>query len=280
VSGAFGRAFSVYAGLWSAAEGAGGKSEVVAAFARAVVSRLRHGRGALHVRRPIVIATGGVRWWVPALDSSFASTAPGSDNGAVLPELLSLLASRPQPVVIDIGANIGFVSMSLARRHPERRIVAVEPVPWLADALRRTAALNGFAHVTVVERAVADVERLAFDVPHVDGVHLTTLASGAARSSDEAATVEHERIEVRGAGLDAIVDELGIAPADIACVKIDVEGAEAPALATGARALSARPPVVFEAFGDAQRTAVEDVLRGFGYTRFRAVDRSDFVATA
>lgn len=266
--------------MLSRAQGAGGKLEVAMAILRALLSRLRHGRGALHVRRPVVIEFEGVRWWIPPRDNSFVSAAPGEDNSPVVPELLRLLAERPQAVCLDIGANLGFVCMTLARRYPDRRIVAVEPIPWLADALERTAKLNGFARVTVVPRAIAAVKSIELAVPCVAGVYFTTLSSSAERSSAEAASARQEHFTVPAVGLDALLAELGIAPEELACVKIDVEGAEALALATGARALSARPPVIFEALSDAQRLDVEAVLSGFGYTAYRKIDWSNFVATA
>jgi hypothetical protein len=63
-------------------------------------------------------------------------------------------------------------------------------------------------------------------------------------------------------------------------VKIDVEGFEAAALATGGRALSFRPPVLFEALTPALCGEVESVLRGFGYSGLRRLDAQNFVATA
>ena len=269
---------SIYLGLLASAEGVAGKTEVALALARAAWSRMRRGRGALHVRRPVVIASGGIRWWVPPFDNSFASTTPGRDNGRVLPALTELLAERPQPVCLDIGANLGFVCMPLARRFPARRIVAVEPVPWLADALVRTARLNGFAGVTVVAKAIAGAATLELAVPVLAGVHFTTLSTGLERAEGEIAATQSTRVEVPALTLDALLDEVGAGPEQVACVKIDVEGAEALALSTGPRALSARPPVVFEALSSAKRAEVETALRGLGYARFDTIDTTDFLA--
>jgi FkbM family methyltransferase len=274
------QARAVYLALLGAAEGAGGKFEVAVALARAAVSRLSHGRGALHVRRPIVIAANGVRWWVPPFDNSFASTLPGNDTSDVVPEIRRLLGKRPQRVCLDIGANLGVVCMTLAREFADRAFVAVEPVPWLADSLERTARLNGFGNVTVIGKALADVPSLELVVPTVGGVRMTALSSGAPVASPQAAGMTPERHTVPGIRLDELLDGLGIAPAELACVKIDVEGLEARALATGGRALSAHPPVLYEALTPEIGRDVEAVLRGFGYRTFRALDHQNFVASA
>lgn len=271
---------SLYLQLFAAAEGPGDKLEMARAIARAVYSRLTRGRGALHVRRPIVVRLEGLRYSVPVRDNSFASGEPGEANSPVVPALLGLIATRPQSVCLDIGANLGLVCMTLAQRFPDKRVVAVEPVPWLVESLQRTVRLNAFSHVTVVPRAIAAVAELELSVPVMDGVHFTTLSSGTESASTQAPTAERTRFRVAGIGLDALLAELGIAPSDLACIKIDVEGAEALALATGRAALStAHPPVVFEALTADLRSQVEELLRACGYDTFRAIDSKNFVAT-
>lgn len=272
---------SLYLQLLVAAESPSDKLEMAAAIARAMHSRITRGRGALHVRRPIVVRLDGLRYSVPVRDNSFASGEPGEANSPVVPELIRLIEQRPQPVYLDIGANLGLVCMTIAQRFPAKRVVAVEPIPWLAEALERTAALNGFSQLTVVPRAIAGIAELELSVPVMDGVYFTTLSSGLDSASAQAPTAERAHFRVPGVGLDALLQELGIPPADLACVKIDVEGAEALALATGRKALSAeRPPVVFEALTASFRAEVEELLTACGYRNFRAVDAQNFVATA
>jgi hypothetical protein len=63
----------LYLNLLRSAERLGGKLEVGAAIGRVLVSRLSSGRGALHVRQPVVLAAGGLRWRGPPYDNSFAT---------------------------------------------------------------------------------------------------------------------------------------------------------------------------------------------------------------
>lgn len=271
---------SQYLALLAAADRPGDQLELAAALARAAWSRLTRGRGALHVRRPVTLRHEGVRYRVPPFDNSFVSASPGEANGPVVRELIALLTTRPQRWVLDIGANIGFVSLTLAQRFRERRVLSVEPIPWLAEALRESARLNGFDHMQVAHCALADASELALQVPRLDGVWFTTLSSGAEHASAEALRVPRERVVVPAMTLDALCVREGISAQDIACVKIDVEGAESWVLATGERSLVARPPVVFEALTPAHLADVRAVLERLGYAALRPLDRTNFVATA
>lgn len=270
---------SQYLALLAAADGGRDRLEVALALARAAWSRMARGRGALHVRRPVTLRHDGVRYRVPPFDNSFVSASPGEANGPVVRELLALLATRPQRWVLDIGANIGFVSLTLAQRFRDRRVLSVEPIPWLAEALRDSARLNDYAHLHVAHCALADAHELTLQVPRLDRVWFTTLSSGAEHASAEARRVPREPVVVPAMTLDALCEREGIATGDIAAVKIDVEGAESWVLATGERALAARPPVVFEALTEAHLAEVRTVLERLGYAALRPLDRTNFVAT-
>jgi hypothetical protein len=43
----------------------------------------------------------------------------------------------PDDVVVDVGANIGAFALEVARRSPSARLVCIEPIPVLYEALRR-----------------------------------------------------------------------------------------------------------------------------------------------
>lgn len=58
------------------------------------------------------------------------------------------------PVVVDVGANVGVFSLWAARRLGAERVVAIEPSPRMASALRANLARNDVEHVTVLEVAL------------------------------------------------------------------------------------------------------------------------------
>ncbi len=64
---------------------------------------------------------------------------------------------RPGDVFYDIGANVGFLTVIGARLvGAGGHVIAFEPVPENAAAVRHNCALNGFGNVRIFEMAVAD----------------------------------------------------------------------------------------------------------------------------
>ena len=68
---------------------------------------------------------------------------------------------RHVPLVLDVGANVGFFARQVLARCPTVDIVCYEPIPILAEAARRNTArvLNGAAyaqHVTVHQVGLSD----------------------------------------------------------------------------------------------------------------------------
>ena len=62
---------------------------------------------------------------------------------------------RGDDTVVDVGANIGAFAVFAAQR-TRGRVLAVEPHPANAAALRKNLAANGAAHAEVAECALAD----------------------------------------------------------------------------------------------------------------------------
>ncbi|MDP9360030.1 MAG: FkbM family methyltransferase, partial [Acidobacteriota bacterium] len=61
---------------------------------------------------------------------------------------------RPGDVYIDVGANYGAYALVIATLQGVR-VIAVEPQPHVAEALRRSALANGFSNFEVVQAALA-----------------------------------------------------------------------------------------------------------------------------
>ena len=80
------------------------------------------------------------------------------------------IALDPAAVVLDVGANIGLFALSILSRYPGCRIIAVEPSPLSAAALRHN--LDGFATVTLLEIGLSDLdgEREYTFYPNVTGM--------------------------------------------------------------------------------------------------------------
>jgi FkbM family methyltransferase len=60
----------------------------------------------------------------------------------------------PQPFVIDVGANIGLFLLKLKRAVPDAEVIAFEPMPDLAQAVRANVTHHGLTGVTLHEVAL------------------------------------------------------------------------------------------------------------------------------
>ena len=147
---------------------------------------------------------------------------------------------RPGMTVLDVGANIGEVALYAAKRvAPGGRVICFEPMPSLAEILRQNIARNRAGGVEVVAAGVADrVGSAPFYMPqqrfHDGSVHagLATLYGQGERATAAGAisltTLDHHAAEAR----------LGV----VHLIKLDVEGAELPALRGAEGVLRAHHP--------------------------------------
>jgi FkbM family methyltransferase len=177
--------------------------------------------------------------------------------GTAEPEVVEIFERyvRPGGVALDLGANVGFftlVSAALVGR--EGKVVAFEPLPQNAEALRRNVAINDLDQVAVVEAAVSDAEG------HAD---LTIGPSDQQASLTVQRSSEHIRVPTV-----TIDDEMRRRDLVPTFVKIDVEGAEDASLIGAAHTLRhCRPVVLCEVHTDrpSLEHPVPRLLAGLGY---------------
>jgi FkbM family methyltransferase len=213
-----------------------------------VIRRLGARIGAGTLSGPLTIAHGPAR----GMRIDVAGAHPGYGLGTSEPVLQEALVQhlRPGSVLYDLGANVGFFTLLAARLvGPTGQVVAFEPDPRNARALRGNVALNGLGNVVVVEQGVSDrVDTAAFSIG-------TSTTSHLARDGDV------NRVDVPITSLDAFLAGDQRAPT---LVKLDIEGEEVRAL-TGAERLlrEHRPTVICEVHGT--ESEVRALLSGAGY---------------
>lgn len=159
--------------------------------------------------------------------------------------LLSRLA--PVDLALDVGGNWGQSVVALQRYARPQRIVTVEPIPFLAERLRRKYPPGG--SVEVLEMGLGlDRGQQLIHVPRYRGYVYDGIASldreaaaawldprRMARFSPAHLTIDTHEVKVER------LDALGIAP-DV--IKIDVQGFEGQVIAGGIRTIAAHKPVV------------------------------------
>jgi FkbM family methyltransferase len=142
--------------------------------------------------------------------------------------------------LIDVGANVGLVSVPVAAR-TGATCIAFEPAPLNAACLRRNIERHGMAQrIAVHELALSERPgRIAFGLsPSNGGDHHVLGPSGGRDAESESV------IEVEAARLDDVIDASALTAPIV--LKLDVQGAEAKVLRGAARTLPHVAAVVFE----------------------------------
>ncbi len=182
--------------------------------------------------------------------------------GTYEPELQSAIRQliSPGATVYDVGANIGYVSLLLAKQvGPTGQVFAFEPLPANLERIRQNLALNALTNVTIIPAAVTDQNgEVAFYVH--DSVGMGKAAGSAGRST----ALYRAEIRVPALALDEFIFGQGNPPPQ--AVKMDIEGGEVLALPGMRRALEQfHPLMLLELHGPESEQAAWQTLTSAGY---------------
>jgi FkbM family methyltransferase len=166
-------------------------------------------------REVVFVTRAGTKLRVPLLKNVGAAYS-----------VLAVFAFRPyeceweleeNPVVLDVGANVGAFPLWLAEQRPGVRGLAYEPDPDAFEYLRANLDVNGLAHVDARLEAVSDrtAEGILFRSTPGDGISSLHLTSNPERLREEIIT-----------SLVSFDDAIGNVEGEISLLKIDCEGAE------------------------------------------------------
>lgn len=143
---------------------------------------------------------------------------------------------RPGDTVVDIGGNIGFYALEMARLNAPGRLISLEPNPAALDRFKANWQLNP---------APKNIELLEHGLADKPGSFTLSFNRGNLGSASAFGNAP-ERVEVKVDTLDAVLDSKGIERVDV--IKIDIEGGELSALRGAEKTLanSARMMLVIE----------------------------------
>jgi FkbM family methyltransferase len=208
---------------------------------------------------------------VPSCD--FALVAALIDEPVYEPGVSAVLRqlATGKDFVIDVGANIGLHSITMARAmRREGRLLALEPTPRTFEALRVSLLLNGLL-------TRADMRRIAAGARSGEMLLHCHPVSGQ-NSLFGYPGIETQQISVPVAPLDSLVSP----GSTVDVVKIDAEGAEFEILKGMARILAEAPEIAvvlefsavhFERAGASPAELVE-FMAGFGMSAQLINDQS------
>ena len=194
-------------------------------------------------------------------------------NGVYEPDTVAFIreALRPGMTFVDVGANVGQYSLIASERvGPTGRVHAFEPHPTMFEVLRRNLDRNGCTNVVVQSAAVGAADGVAvLAIGRTSNYGATSLATGSFGGKD---------VLVPMVSLDSYCAQCAIERIDV--MKIDIEGAELPAL-EGARAMlrASKDLVIVIEVSEVlpirlglPPTGVLDFLRDMGFCFYRFAD--------
>jgi FkbM family methyltransferase len=181
---------------------------------------------------------------------------------------------RPGETVYDIGANVGLFSARFARWiGAEGWLYAVEPNPLCVYFLRANLEHARLKNFTILPVALSNRRcECSFSINYGSSL------IGVGGDSNVAGKPGHQ-IRVEGESLDRLIATFGLRKPDF--IKLDVEGAEASAVAGMMETLErSRPNFMIELHGREAGSATLRRLAGLGYeyllsstgTRYRTAD--------
>lgn len=180
--------------------------------------------------------------------------------------LLDQLALEAGDVVLDVGANIGWYSLLLARHRPGIQVHGFEPDPETFALLEGNVRANGLDGVRAWPCALSDSPGVKTLYRYADKNtgrnSLLPINSGGS-------------LEIASRRLDEFVEREGVDMARVRFAKIDVEGYEAVVL-RGMGGLLARLPLVLAEYsprymrrGGQDPAEVPALFQGAGFTAWR-----------
>jgi FkbM family methyltransferase len=165
-------------------------------------------------------------------------------------ELLPHLIMRSGETFVDVGANVGYYSLKIAKEYSTKgvTILAIEAHPGNYKALCKNIELNNFRCITTVNKAVSDHKGIVTMYERIDTRNRVrsefySLSNGYIHESN---TVRPDAgsLEIECDTLDNILGEQKI---DV--MKIDIEGAEVSALKGATHILKKLRKIIVEVHG-------------------------------
>ena len=172
------------------------------------------------------------------------------------------------PIVLDIGANIGLVSLSLADLVGGGAIFAFEPQRIIFQMLAGNMAINSIENVFCYHLAVGDTNG-TIPVPRINygaGAIFGSLELGREVQSDLGQNARLEGPDVETVRM-VTIDSLNFSRVDL--MKIDVEGMEEAVLRGAQSTIMTSKPLLYVETLKSDKDRLAAILTAFGYSLHR-----------
>lgn len=189
-------------------------------------------------------------------------------NGYYEKEIIDLILRNLDKgqTFLDLGANIGAITLPIAKEKPYIKIFCVEASAKMFEYLSFNIQLNNFRNVGTINNALSDL----------DDLQLSFYAPSEKYGKGSLSPVFTNEIEtVDSISVDTLISRYSIE--NVGVIKIDVEGYEYCVFKGARNLLTSKnaPKIVFEFVDWAEASAkglkpgmAQEILREFGYTIF------------
>ncbi len=167
-------------------------------------------------------------------------------------------------VILDIGANIGVMSVHLARSHRDSKVYAFEPIPYNMQTLEKVIRHYKIENVEVIKSALGNtVGEIEMVMPVQKSARLQGLSHV---MHDSITELNHgEKFITPITTLDTFMKEHKI-NARITAIKLDVENFEFFVLDGGRETIAKNRPIVYcELWENENRLKCFDLMQEYRY---------------
>lgn len=178
-------------------------------------------------------------------------------------EFLHFLDMIPpgKSTVLDIGANIGVMSVSIAQRHSAAEVFAFEPIPDNQRTIEKVVRHYGLQNITLFKTALGEepgeIKMVVPVVGHSNMQGLSHVVESGQDADGQVFTVPVQRLDQ----IPALVHA-----EKISAIKIDVENFEYYVLKGAQGLLEKHKPVIYCELWDNERRALcLSYISGLGY---------------
>ncbi len=171
--------------------------------------------------------------------------------------------------ILDIGANIGIMTVHLGRKFPDSTIYAYEPDPQNIVALNRIIRFFRLKNVVIIETALASYNGQArMRRPVIDSVKMQGLTHVITNGNGSPATEQGDEFMVSMKTLDSTAGFFN-GTARVTGMKIDVENFEYPVLEGARNLIRTHKPLIYcELWKNEKRDMAINLMKELGYSVF------------
>ncbi len=177
--------------------------------------------------------------------------------------------------ILDIGANIGIMTVHLSKNFKKSSVYSFEPIPANIKALRRIIRFFNLKNITVFEHALGNEKgTIEMVLPVVDSVKMQGLSHVVHDSIQD--FNEGQKFKVEVVKLDDI-EAFRKNGFRLNAIKIDVENFEFYVLDGGRNLIEKHRPVIYtELWENENRKKCFDLVKEYNY-KIKVVDRGNLV---